>query len=724
MYILMVNIHGLVRQDNIEFGRDADTGGQTRYVVDLVKQLSKHPDVDRVDLVTRQIRDKRVSAVYSKKEEPINEKASIIRLPCGGNKYIPKEKLWPHLDEYSDKLTEYLQKQDRLPDIVHGHYADAGYVGSQIASIFGIPFVFSGHSLGRNKLNYLNSYGVSYKEAVRRFKIDTRIEHEERVLSQADMVIASTEYERDEIYGAYDNRNLEKFAVIPPGLDLELFFPYYEYEMPGNTISEVQRQAHHRLLTELRRFHFEPEKPLILTLCRPDSRKNIDLLIEVYGQDKELQALANLAVFAGIRDNITEMEEEERQVLTDILLLMDQYDLYGKMAIPKNHDPSTDVPELYRIAALKRGVFISTASLENFGLTFIEASASGLPFVATHAGGPVDIERNCKSGKLVDISKKKAISKALRELLTDPKIWEEYSENGINNTRKIYTWEKHVESYMEKLQKLRSTDNEHMYAVEKKFHAIGKRMARVASMLIVDIDDTLLGNDEAVERLSEYLGGHKDHLAFGVATGRGIHSALDVLSKCNLPYLDVIISSVGSEIHYAEVDQYDQGWDTHISRNWKPRKIREVMKGLDYVELQSAEETQGAFKVSYFLKDGYDPDHYIPLIHNALSDQRLSYHLIFSHGSYIDILPYRAGKGKAIRYLAHKWNVPAKKIITAGNSGNDADMLTGMLNGIVVGNHNEELKRLEKSSRVYFSPYDYADGILDGLKHYEKVLKL
>jgi sucrose-phosphate synthase len=51
-------------------------------------------------------------------------------------------------------------------------------------------------------------------------------------------------------------------------------------------------------------------------------------------------------------------------------------------------------------------------------------------------------------------------------------------------------------------------------------------------------------------------------------------------------------------------------------------------------------------------------------------------------------------------------------------------MLTGMLNGIVVGNHNEELKRLEKSSRVYFSPYDYADGILDGLKHYEKVLKL
>jgi sucrose-phosphate synthase len=224
--------------------------------------------------------------------------------------------------------------------------------------------------------------------------------------------------------------------------------------------------------------------------------------------------------------------------------------------------------------------------------------------------------------------------------------------------------------------------------------------------------------------LTAYLETQKDHLAFGVATGRGIESASNVLSGYDLPYLDLIISSVGSEIHYAGFDRYDNGWDTHISRDWKPEKIRKVMEGLDYVELQTGSETQGKFKVSYFLKEGYDAEHYIPLIHNALSDKKLSYHLIFSHGSYIDILPYRAGKGKAIRYLANKWNIPAKKIITAGNSGNDADMLTGMLNGIVVGNHTEELNRLEKSSRVYFSSQDYADGILDGLKHYQKKLNL
>jgi sucrose-phosphate synthase len=405
-----------------------------------------------------------------------------------------------------------------------------------------------------------------------------------------------------------------------------------------------------------------------------------------------------------------------------MLLLMDQYDLYGKMAIPKNHDPSTDVPELYRIAALKQGVFISTAALENFGLTFIEASASGLPFVATNAGGPVDIERNCKSGKLVKITNHKEISKALKTLLTDPKVWEEYSENGINNTRKIYTWEKHVETYLEKLKALRSSDNKDMYAVEREFQTIGKRMKQIDSLL-VDIDDTLLGNDEAVKRLTDYLKERKEHLGFGVATGRDVYSAQEVLERYNLPYLDVIVSSVGSEIHYANHSQYDNGWEAHISKGWKPEKIMEVMKELGFVEMQTGENTQRTYKISYWLKDGYDAQEYLPLIHNALSEKRLAYHLIFSHGSYIDILPYRAGKGKAIRYLSNKWNIPAKKIITAGNSGNDADMLNGVLNGIVVGNHTPELERLKKSSNVYFSPEYYADGVLDGLQHFSKKLQ-
>ena len=129
------------------------------------------------------------------------------------------------------------------------------------------------------------------------------------------------------------------------------------------------------------KFFITINKPLILSLCRPDRRKNISGLITAYGENKELQKKANLAIYAGIRDDIQTMEENEREVLTEILLLMDKYNLYGKMAIPKKHDTDIEVPELYRMAAKTGGVFVNAALSETFGLSLIKAVASGVPVV-------------------------------------------------------------------------------------------------------------------------------------------------------------------------------------------------------------------------------------------------------------------------------------------------------------------------------------------------------
>src|SRR5690606_40624370 len=102
----------------------------------------------------------------------------------------------------------------------------------------------------------------------------------------------------------------------------------------------------------------------------------------------ELQHIANLAIFAGVRKDIEAMDDNEREVLTRMLLLMDRYDLYGRMALPKKHEPDTDIPVLYRIAAGRRGVFVNPALVENFGITLIEAGSSGLPGVSTDPRRP------------------------------------------------------------------------------------------------------------------------------------------------------------------------------------------------------------------------------------------------------------------------------------------------------------------------------------------------
>jgi sucrose-phosphate synthase len=723
MYVLMINIHGLIRGEDVEFGRDADTGGQTRYVIDLVKNLSNMDRINKVDLITRMIKDKRVSKTYSESVEVLSDKSSIIRLPCGGGKYLHKEKLWPYLDEFTDQLISYIRSNGKIPDIVHGHYADGGYVAMQIAETFGIPFVFTAHSLGRNKLSFLKSIGWSEAKADSELSIKTRIDAEEEILSQVDLVITSTNYEKEELYSLYLQKDAPRYDIIPPGINLDIFYPYYHNEIPGQVIREESKQAFIRTQNELKRFYFDPEKPLILSLCRPDARKNIDLLIEVYGKDKELQAMANLAIFAGIRDDITMMEEGEQKVLTDMLLAMDKYDLYGKMAIPKHHDANLDVPELYRIAALKRGVFVSASFLETFGLTFIEASASGLPFIATKMGGPVDIEKNCKSGILIDVENPETITSAIKKVITDNVLWNTLSESGVNRTRKVYTWDSHCQTYLDSIDMLRKDHLVNNKVLKNEFRNIGKRIHALENLLIVDIDGTLIGDNASTEMLRTYLKDHHEKLGFGVATGRDIYSAQEVLHKHGLDNADIFISSVGTEIYYGESLSFDKGWRSHIHKKWKPDLIRSVLSRIPFLTLQQGDLSQRPFKISYEINNGNSKEEAIPLIHNELLKHNLAYHLIFSHGTLVDILPYRASKGQAINYLAKKWQINHSKIITAGNSGNDRDMLIGKVKGIVVGNYESELQSLKKNKNVYFSKEYFAAGIRDGLSYWRDETK-
>ena len=58
--VLHLHLHGLFRSRDLELGRDADTGGQTLYVLDLVRSLAQRPEVERVDVVTRLVQDRRV----------------------------------------------------------------------------------------------------------------------------------------------------------------------------------------------------------------------------------------------------------------------------------------------------------------------------------------------------------------------------------------------------------------------------------------------------------------------------------------------------------------------------------------------------------------------------------------------------------------------------------------------------------------------------------------
>ncbi|MEN8142561.1 MAG: HAD-IIB family hydrolase, partial [Thermodesulfobacteriota bacterium] len=470
------------------------------------------------------------------------------------------------------------------------------------------------------------------------------------------------------------------------------------------------------LLKELNRFWVSPEKPFILALCRPDQRKNIGGLIKAYGEDKELQAIANLAIFAGIRKDIGQKEENERNVLTDMLLQMDRFDLYGKLAIPKKHDFTTEVPELYRLCAGSHGVFVNPALVEPFGLTLIEAASCGLPIVATSDGGPTDIVGNCENGILVDPVNTSEIAQACRDILVDGDKWQEFSKNGINGVRNHYVWDIHCRQtidLIEQTMKAMPAANEDRQRIGHGL-GFGHLLTGVKHLLITDIDNTLVGDDEAMAKLLQTLAENRQRIGWGVATGRCLERALEVLEEYEVPVPDILISSVGTEIYYGPEFQPDRGWSQHLTYKWKPAQIHEALDSLDFLYKQDEEE-QRPFKISYLMKD--DPQ-LLAEVHQLLQSFKLTYNLVFSNSQFLDILPYRASMGKAVRYLSYKWEFPLKSIMVCGDSGNDEEMLRGVTCGVIVGNYSKELEHLKGLRRMFFSRQEYAGGIIDGLDHY------
>jgi len=697
-YLLLISIHGLIRGHDLELGRDADTGGQTKYVVDLAKSLAELENVEQVDLVTRLIDDPAVSSDYSQPIEQLSSKSRIIRVKAGPDEYIPKEQLWDHLDSFTDNLVNWLHDQPRMPELVHSHYADAGYVGVRLSNLLNVPLVHTGHSLGRDKRKRLLARGLSREEIEKTYKIERRIDAEEEILANADLVVTSTHNEIEEQYGLYSYYDPTRMAVIPPGTNLEQFYP----PEAGEKISFKDQLDH---------FLKEPDKPLILALSRPDERKNILTLIEAYGESRELQDKANLLIVAGTRDDINDLDKGARSVFKNILLLIDFYDLYGRIAIPKSHD-AEQVPEIYRLATLSKGVFINPALTEPFGLTILEAAASGLPVVATENGGPVDIISNCECGTLVDPLDKEDITRGLLKYLTDEASWNCISQNGIHGVRKHYSWLAHSQRYLEKISKL-----ETRYEAVPEEKSLPKTLRYRDRAIFTDLDQNLIGNSTALKQFTSVILANRKCVSFGIATGRRIESALALMKKHEIPRPDILISSLGTRIHYGRNLTEDDFWADHIDHDWAARRISKVLDSLAGLKRQPKSE-QTPHKISYYYDSRVAPEQ--DEIINMLRQKEITANVILSFSQFLDVIPSRASKGQALRYVAQRLEIPLEHTLVAGGSGADEDMMRGNTLAVVVENrHHEELSQLDEIERIYFAGQPHASGILEALEHYD-----
>jgi sucrose-phosphate synthase len=700
LYIALVSVHGLIRGENLELGRDADTGGQTLYVVELARALAERSDVAQVDLLTRRIVDAAVDDAYARSEECLGGKARIVRLNAGPDGYIRKELLWDYLDAFADNALDYFRTTGRAPSVVHSHYADAGYVGVRLSHQLGVPLVHTGHSLGRVKGRRLLASGVKRDEIESRYCISRRVEAEEATLEATSLVIVSSHNEIEEQYTLYDHYQPERMAVVPPGTDLERFYP----PTGGETASPIRET--------IARFLRDPDKPMIFALSRLDERKNIVALLDSYGESPELQAAANLVIVAGNRDDMRDLEPEPRGILDEILALIDYHDLYGRVAYPKQLSPE-EIPTLYRLSAMTKGVFVNPALTEPFGLTLLEAAASGLPLVATEDGGPRDIIANCDNGLLIDPLDKADIARALLEVVTDKDNWQRFAENGLTGVQRHYSWPAHAANYLRALEPILRAAERPAVVGELPAHALLYQDRAV----VVELDHALLGDAEGLKDFIQLLRRKRVHVGFGIATAYGFGDALKLLRRNGIPLPDLTITGMGTEIHYAPQLMTDIAWSQHIDHQWNPRAVNRILREVPGLSLCGKRE-QLRFKLRYDIDHSKAPA--VDELNRFLRKEDENANLFVADGRYLDVTPARASKGFALRYLADQWDIPLERILVVGASASDETMIRGNTLGAVVANpHAKELAHLADVERIYFCKQESAKGIIEAIEHYD-----
>ena len=484
--IAILSPHGYFGQSNV-LGLP-DTGGQVVYILDQVRALEKEMrrrlseqglDIDpQIVVITRLIPqaqgttcDQRIEAIVA------TQNAKILRVPFRSETgeiiqhWISRFEIWPYLQQFAiDVEHELLAELGQRPDLIIGNYSDGSLVATMLAHRLQVTQCNIAHALEKTK--YLHS-DLYWHEHEAQHHFSCQFTADLIAMNHADFIITSTYQEiagNNQSVGQYESHIAftmpdlyrvvngvdvydPKFNIVSPGADADIYFPYTE---SGRRLTglhdDIKDLIYGGPRENTRGVLGETQKPLIFTMARMDTIKNITGLVKWYGENPQLRELANLFVVAGAVDAEYSTDEEERGQILLMHKLMDQYELDGQVRWLGTRLDKNLSGELYRYIADQKGVFVQPALFEAFGLTVIEAMACGLPTFATCYGGPLEIIEHGKSGFHIDPNHGGQASQLICDFLyqsrEDEAHWYEISNGGLDRVKSRYTWELYAERMM------------------------------------------------------------------------------------------------------------------------------------------------------------------------------------------------------------------------------------------------------------------------------------
>ena len=313
----------------------------------------------------------------------------VIYLPAGRS--LDKYSLYNEVPAFAAAIRSFAESEQIQYDLLYSHYWLSGEVACLLRPGTGAGWAHIAHTLGLVKNRTLAS-GARAEPALR-----IRIEGE--VAQQADLLIASTTDEADDLARSYKADPAHVY-VVAPGIDL-------------NTFQPLDR-------AEARRKIGYDRGPLLLFVGRLERLKGVDIAIRALAllSDRAHEGLRLIVLGEDVRDG-EESEKERLKAVATSLGVRDRVDFLGSVA---HHE----LPYFYDAA----DAVVMPSYSESFGLVALEAQACGRPVVASGVSGLRSVVRDEVSGYLIDDHDPAIYAERIGRLLADPELAQQMGRRG------------------------------------------------------------------------------------------------------------------------------------------------------------------------------------------------------------------------------------------------------------------------------------------------------
>lgn len=285
-----------------------------------------------------------------------------------------------------------------------------------------IPIIYVNHAIASNLIKLYNSNPTA-NGFVRFYLTNLYPQYfliEKQAIKKCDKIVTLSKMRGKEICDLY-NLEKDRLTVIPPGIDLQKFFPF---KKDASLLKELNLPDNCKIILTVGRLSHEKNLEMLINAFNEISNENIFLLIVGDGpRRKYLEALVN-------RLNLT-----KKIIFTGI-----RY----------------DIERFYRIADL----FVLTSIYEGFGLVYLEAMSSGIPCIGLKPDYPKiivaskEIINDGKSGFLVDPYSIDDLAEKICKIINDEDLKNKFGKNSRKICEERFSWGKTVETLLKESENL------------------------------------------------------------------------------------------------------------------------------------------------------------------------------------------------------------------------------------------------------------------------------